>query len=251
MAKDIRIPVTLRGNRLEAKAQLGQTVIVKEGPEEYTDPVTVTPSESEQSLQTKDKLLTADVTVEPIPSEYIIPAGTEVISITENGTVSKDVTAKASVTVNTNVPIPPGYIIPTGSINISENGTFDVTEKASVNVDVPAPSGVMYEKHIVDFVLDASTTFGTIMSRYIKECANYMIYPTDADNKNTNTIVIGDMYNTAGKIGTITTPTGVATNAAVGQYRVNDQSYNALRIRSNVGNKPAGNYRLVFYGVPK
>lgn len=71
MAKDLYIPVTLRGNRLEAKASLGQTVIVTEGPETYTGPVTVTPSESEQVLQTADKFLTDNVTMNPIPSEYV------------------------------------------------------------------------------------------------------------------------------------------------------------------------------------
>lgn len=38
-----------------------------------------------------------------------------------------------SVTVN---PIPDEYIIPTGELEIIENGSYDVTEKASVNVDV-------------------------------------------------------------------------------------------------------------------
>lgn len=71
MAKDIRIPVTLKGNRLEAKASLGQTVIVTEGPETYTGPVTVTPTETEQTLLTKDKLLTDNISVNPIPSEYV------------------------------------------------------------------------------------------------------------------------------------------------------------------------------------
>lgn len=139
MAKDLYIPVSIRGGRLEAKATLGQTVIVTEGPEEYTGPVTVTPTESEQVLQTKDKLLTDNVTVNPIPSEYIIPTGAEVISITENGTVSRDVTAKETVTVSTNVPIPPGYIVPTGNLEIMENGQYDVTAKASVTVNVPVP----------------------------------------------------------------------------------------------------------------
>lgn len=138
MAKDLYVPVTLRGNRLEAKTQLGQTVIVTEGPEKYT-PAPITPSESEQTIPTKDKQLTADVVVEPIPSEYVIPTGTEEITVTENGTVSRDVSSKATVTVNTNVPIPPGYIIPSGNLKITENGQYDITEKASVTVDVPAP----------------------------------------------------------------------------------------------------------------
>ena len=34
--------------------------------------------------------------------------------------------------------VPPGFIKPEGSLEITENGTFDVKEKAEVNVDVPS-----------------------------------------------------------------------------------------------------------------
>lgn len=139
MAKDIRIKVGITDNIIPVKVGIGQTVIVTEGPETYAGPVTVTPTTAEQTLLTKDKLVTDNVTVNPIPSEYIIPTGTEVISVTENGTVTADVTDKETVTVNTNVPIPPGYIVPTGNLKITENGQYDVTEKASVTVNVPVP----------------------------------------------------------------------------------------------------------------
>lgn len=71
MAKDLYVPVSIRGGRLEAKAQLGQTVIVTEGPEEYTGPVTVIPTEAQQTLQTADKLVKSDISVGPIPLEYV------------------------------------------------------------------------------------------------------------------------------------------------------------------------------------
>jgi hypothetical protein len=138
MPKDIHVPARIIGGKIPVRASLGQTVIVKEGPEKYT-PAPITPTESEQVIPTKDKQLTDNVTVNPIPSEYIIPTGTEEISVTENGTVSRNVTNKETVTVNTNVPIPPGYIIPTGNMEITENGTYGISEKASVSVDVPIP----------------------------------------------------------------------------------------------------------------
>ena len=106
----------------------------------------------------------------PIPEGYIDPEGTAIITsngihdithyefarvdiperkeeqektveITENGTTEilpdgDKVISKA--TVNVNVPIPDGYIKPEGSMDINENGTFDVTEKAEVNVQVVA-----------------------------------------------------------------------------------------------------------------
>ena len=70
MAKDIHVPARIIGGKIPVKASLGQTVIVTEGPEEYTGPTTVTPTESEQTLLTKDKLLTENISVNPIPSEY-------------------------------------------------------------------------------------------------------------------------------------------------------------------------------------
>ena len=105
------------------------------------------------------------VTVAPIPEEYIIPEGTK--EITENATYdvtkfarvsarvyptpnlqdkevtpTKDLQAVTSddgydglnnVTVNA---IPSEYIVPSGVLNISENGTKDVTNYAEVNVNV-------------------------------------------------------------------------------------------------------------------
>lgn len=106
----------------------------------------------------------------PIPEGYIDPEGTAIIAsngihdithyefaevniperkeeqevtvnITKNGTTEifpdeNKVLSKA--TVNVNVPIPNGYIKPEGSMPITENGTFDVREKAEVNVQVVA-----------------------------------------------------------------------------------------------------------------
>lgn len=45
----------------------------------------------------------------------------------------------SGVTVN---PIPSNYIIPTGSLNISENGTFDVSAYASAIINVAAAAGL-------------------------------------------------------------------------------------------------------------
>ena len=58
--------------------------------------------------------------------EGLVPTGT--LNITENGVY--DVTEKASVDVNVE------GLIPTGTLEITENGTYDVTTKANANVSV-------------------------------------------------------------------------------------------------------------------
>ena len=72
------------------------------------------------------------VTVNPTPSSAKTITPTK-----DTQTVNPD-SGKllSSVTVN---PIPEAYIIPTGTKNITENGTVNVTSFAEVNVAVPAP----------------------------------------------------------------------------------------------------------------
>ena len=68
------------------------------------------------------------------------PTQEKTIDITENGThtVTPDEGyALSKVMANVNVPIPEGYIKPNGTLEVTENDTFDVTDKVSVNVNVP------------------------------------------------------------------------------------------------------------------
>lgn len=125
-----------------------------------------TPTKSQQSVKFDsgyDGL--SEVTVNAIPSSYVIPSGS--VDITANGT--HNVSGKASVNVNVSTQlklqqktvtptkskqtvksdssydglsevivnaIPDEYISPSGSLNITENGTYDIKAKANVVVNI-------------------------------------------------------------------------------------------------------------------
>lgn len=72
----------------------------------------------------------------------------EPLEITENGTYTAPDGVDGYSPVTVNVPIPNGYIKPSGAINITENGTYDVAEKASAVVSIPEREIVLQDKTI-------------------------------------------------------------------------------------------------------
>ena len=73
------------------------------------------------------------------------PTQEKAVDITENGThtvVPDDGFALSKVTANVSVPIPDGYIKPSGQLEITENGEYDITDKASVVVAVEGSGGI-------------------------------------------------------------------------------------------------------------
>lgn len=97
-----------------------------------TQEKTATPSILVQEITPDSGKYLSKVTINPIPSDYILPK--DILSIRSNG--NYDVAKYAGVTVNVKSIV----ITPTGTLDITENGTHDVTNYASVNVNV-ASSG--------------------------------------------------------------------------------------------------------------
>lgn len=74
---DTNIDFVVEGDTIDLVTDFGQTVTEIKSPETYTGQTTVTPSTTQQILQTKNKLVLQDVIVEPAP--------VETLSTTENG----------------------------------------------------------------------------------------------------------------------------------------------------------------------
>lgn len=99
------------------------------------------------------------LTLDEMPTEIasIVGGGTtpakpiiEPLSVTENGTYTAPNGVDGYSPVTVNVPIPDGYIKPAGALEVTENGSYDVTEKASVVVSVPEREVVLQDMEITE-----------------------------------------------------------------------------------------------------
>ena len=149
-----------------------------------TKEVTVTPAQDKQVLEVTDNKYYKKVTVEAIPADYVIPSGT--IQITENGTY--DVTSKASVVVNVDTAKPEQ----TKTVTITENGTITITpDSGKVLTAVTVTTNVQAEKPTLN--APAIALSGSVV--------------TITDNLNGNFVTSYTLYNGSTVITTTTSKT--------------------------------------------
>ena len=160
----------------------------------------------------------ADAVVVRAGAEPVI----EALTVTENGayTAPDGVTGYSPVIVD--VPIPDGYIQPSGELEVTENGTYNVAEYASVHVEVSGgspdlPAGYARCDYIqftgeqtVDtgIVCNQDTKIKVVFTRE-KSSAHYLFGVASSDNKASVTAYFGGNWRFGNKA-TSKTPT---TNA--------------------------------------
>lgn len=133
------------------------------------------------------------------------------------------------------------------------SGSFTPAQMSSAIESIEGGNSKAYEEQTINFTLASRTDYKSVLDQYIDECAMWMIFPTDLNNTNTDTIATGPWYKSPwaqpSPLQNISTPVGAQITAPPIQYYINDVTYNSVRMRGNVNSKPAGDYCLKFYGI--
>lgn len=176
---------------------------------------TITPSSVAQTAVSANRYTIGAVIVGAVPTETqtVTPTRlTQYITPTMGNFLSQ-------VTVN---PIPSNFVIPAGTLNISSNGTEDVSSYAAVNVSVSGGSSTPGSLQIDDYIettdVSPDTTGGVLSFAGVGS--------------------LGSTFS-AGEITTNPTPSSMAL------YLISDipvRTSNDLTVNSNVVTAPAGYY---------
>lgn len=107
-----------------------------------------------------------------------VPAVIEELTISENGTYTAPDGVDGYSPVTVDVPIPDGYIKPNGELEVTENGTHDVTEYASVNVNVKVSGGDegTNAQWFADLITDSARTVEVYNDKFEGTLSAYAFY---------------------------------------------------------------------------
>ena len=110
---------------------------------EYEGSYTVKPSTSPITLDTDNKVMKQDVTVQAITTATLATPSISIVDRTITATVNQTEEGYVSRSTKTKTAEIPGeFVIPNGTKTITENGIgIDVRERAYVNVEVPTGGG--------------------------------------------------------------------------------------------------------------
>lgn len=135
---------------------------------------TITPTEQSQTAVASGTYTTGAITVDPIPSQYIIPTGT--VNITSNGTV--DVTQYASASVN----------VPTGAVSAPYN---------DVNFYDDYNGTIAYSYSAAEFAALSAMPANPTHSGMTSQGWNWTLADAKAQLQTSGYLSIGQMYVTA------------------------------------------------------
>lgn len=131
-------------------------------PDEYTGATVVTPSDSEQVLATKDRLVRDDITINPAPTESLLT--------TENGTFTPSDGRVGFSQVNVDVPIP---TFETEEKTITLNGNYSAEDdsvdgysEVTVNVQNGATMTEVQNQYGTELVISSAQGAGPSATRH-------------------------------------------------------------------------------------
>lgn len=184
----------------------------------------------------------------------------EPLDITENGTYTATDGVDGYSPVTVNVPVPDGYIQPSGTLDITENGTHNVAEYASVNVNVPTGGGgsggdstVKYAKTTAKPASSTSFTFENPLGGIAKMVSIKAISPTITSSRKIHACCLDwglnlgavKAYYSSGNVSyAMDGTTGTPNN---GQFRMIDGSVTVYRFNSSTTWDTTCEYEVEIY----
>lgn len=143
-------------NAYTALSEMGAIMPDKQNSENLAATARTLPGGGEdlEAVLTEQEALIAELQdtlrIKAAGSGEVVEPVIEPLTVRENGTYTAPEGVDGYSPVVVEVPIPDGYIVPSGTKEISENGIHDVTQYASVVVNVPSKEPLLQEKTVTE-----------------------------------------------------------------------------------------------------